>query len=197
MNFLLLPDLAAMAMLLSILYFLRMRHPREAVDLWLIGLLFIFLEAIVHAAYPAPGPWRLVAHVVALNFFLVAGAIFLWASGRHTFPRKAALLYLLVNSLPVSSLLTVYGLAIHDPRIYHVVAGCGLFLGVVSAFTIARTWSLGRGWWILFVQCCTWIPIWLFASAGSFRDAAYFVLFVLYFATAIVFQISLQRPSLS
>jgi diguanylate cyclase (GGDEF)-like protein len=185
-----------MAMLLSILYFLRRRHPREAVDLWLIGLLFIFLEAIVHAAYPAPGPWRLVAHVVALNFFLVAGAIFLWASGRDIFPRKATLVYLLINSLPVSALLTVYGLAIRDPRIYHAVATCGLFLGVASAFAIARSWKLGRGWWILFVQLCTWVPIWLFASAGLFRDAAYFLLFVLYLATAVVFQISLPRQSL-
>jgi diguanylate cyclase (GGDEF)-like protein len=196
MNFLLLPDLAAMAMLLSILYFLRMRHPREAVDLWLIGLLFIFFEAIVHAAYPAPGPWRLVAHVIALNFFFVAGAIFLWASGRDIFPRKPSLLYLLVNSVPIVALLTVYGLAIHDPSVYHTVAGFGLFLGVVSAFAVAQTWSLGRGRWILFVQLCTWIPIWLFASAGSFRDAAYFILFVLYFATAVVFQISLPRKSL-
>ena len=196
MNFLLLPDLAAMAMLLSILYFLRMRHPREAVDLWLVGLLFIFLEAIVHTAYPAPGPWRLVAHVVALNFFLTAGAIFLWASGRDILPRKATLVYLLVNSLPVSALLTVYGLGVHDPGIYHAVAACGLCLGVVSAFAIARSWKLGRGWWILFVQLCTWVPIWFFASAGSFRDAAYFLLFVLYFATAVVFQISLPRKSL-
>ena len=196
MNFLLLPDLAAMALLLSILFFLRMRHPREAVDLWLIGLLFIFLEAIVHAAYPAPGPRRLVAHVVALNFFLIAGAIFLWASGRDIFPRKATLAYLLVNSLPVSALLTVYGLEIHDPRIYHGVAACGLFLGVASAFAIARTWKLGRGWWILFVQLCTWVPLWRFASNGDFRDAAYFLLFVLYFATAVVFQISLPRQSL-
>jgi diguanylate cyclase (GGDEF)-like protein len=196
MNFLLLPDLAAMAMLLSILYFLRMRHPREAVDLWLIGLLFIFFEAIVHAAYPAPGPWRTAAHVVALNFFLVAGAIFLWASGRDIFPRKAALRYLLVNSLPVSALLTVYGLNIRDPGIYHAVAGFGLILGIVSTFAIARTWRLGRGWWILLVQLCTWIPVGLFASAGSFRDAAYFLLFVLYFSTAVVFQISLPRESL-
>src|SRR6266851_848565 len=173
MNFLLLPDLAAMAMLLIIL-----------------------LEAIVHAAYPAPGPWRLAAHVVALNFFLVAGAIFLWASGRDIFPRKPTLLYLLVNSLPVSALLTVYGLAIRDPRIYHAVAACGLLLGIVSAFVIARTRRLGRGWWILFVQCCTWIPLWFFASAGYFRDAAYFLLFVLYFATAVLFQISLPRQSL-
>ena len=196
MNFLLLPDLAAMAMLLSILYFLRMRHPREAVDLWLIGLLFIFFEAFVHAAYPAPGPWRTAAHVVALNFFLVAGAIFLWASGRDIFPRKTALRYLLVNSLPVSALLTVYGLNIRDPRIYHAVAGFGLLLGIVSAFAIPRTWRLGRGWWILLVQLCTWIPVGLFASAGSFRDAAYFLLFVLYFSTAVVFQIGLPRESL-
>src|SRR6267154_5999549 len=115
MNFLLLPDLAAMAMLLSILYFLRMRHPHEAVDLWLIGLLFIFLEAIVHAAYPAPGPLRLAAHVVALNFFFVAGAIFLWASGRDIFPRSPFLRYQLVNCLPVVASLTVYGLNIRDP----------------------------------------------------------------------------------
>jgi diguanylate cyclase (GGDEF)-like protein len=196
MNFLLLPDLAAMAMLLSILYFLRRRHPREAVDLWLIGLLFIFFEAIVHAAYPAPGPWRTAAHVVALNFFLVAGAIFLWASGRDIFPRKAALRYLLVNSLPVSALLTVYGLNIRDPGIYHAVAGFGLILGIVSTFAIARTWRLGRGRWILLVQLCTWIPVGLFASAGSFRDATYFLLFVLYFSTAVVFQISLPRESL-
>src|SRR5271170_2150163 len=112
MNYLLLPDVAAMAMLLSILYFLRRRHPRETVDFWLIGLLFIFVEAVVHAAYPAPGPWRLIAHVAALNCFYVAGAIFLWASGRDLFPRKASLLYLLLNSLPPVALLTIYGLAV-------------------------------------------------------------------------------------
>jgi len=185
-----------MAILLSILYFLRRRHPREAVDFWLVGLLFIFFEAIVHAAYPAPGPWRLVAHIAALNCFYVAGAIFLWASGRYLFPRRSSLLYLLLNSLPPVTLLTIYGLGGHNPRNYHAIAVCGLFLGVVSAFAIARTWGLGRGWWTLFVQSGTWIPIWLFASSGSFRDATYFVLFVLYFATAVVFQLSLPRKSL-
>jgi diguanylate cyclase (GGDEF)-like protein len=196
MNYLLLPDVAAMAMLLSILYFLRRRHPREAVDFWLIGLLFIFIEAIVHAAYPTAGPWRLAAHVVALDCFYVAGAIFLWASGRDLFPRRPALLYLLLNSLPLSALLTVYGLNVRNPQTYHAVAACGLFLGIASAFGIARTWKLGRGWWTLFVQLCTWGPIWLFASSGSFRDTAYFVLFVLYFATAVLFQLGLPRKSL-
>jgi diguanylate cyclase (GGDEF)-like protein len=196
MNYLLLPDLVAMAMLLSILYFLRRRHPREAVDLWLIGLLFIFFEAIIHAAYPAAGPWRFTAHVVALNFFYIAGAIFLWASGRDVFPRKPSLLYLVLNSLPPIALLTFYGLGGHDPLAYHAIAAGGLFVGIASAFTIARSWKLGKEWWLLFIQFGTWIPIWLFASAGAFRDATYFVLFVLYFATAIVFQLSLPRKSL-
>ena len=196
MNYLLLPDLAAMAMLLSILYFLRRRHPREAVAFWLVGLLFIFFEAIIHAAYPSSGPWRLVAHVAALNCFYIAGGIFLWASGRALFPRRSSFLYLLVNSLPPVALLTIYGLGVHTPREYHAVAVCGLLAGVVSAFAIARTWKLGNGWWLLFVQFGTWVPIWIFASSGSFRDAAYFVLFIVYFATAFLFQLSLPRKSL-
>ena len=196
MNYLLLPDLVAMAMLLSILYFLRRRHPRETVDLWLIGLVFIFFEAIIHAAYPAPGPLRLIAHVAALNFFYIAGAIFLWASGRDLFPRRTSLSYLGVNSLPLVALLTVYGLDNRTPRLYHAVAAFGLLLGIASAFAIARAWNLGRGWWILFVQFGIWVPIWYFVSSGSFRDAVYFVLFVVYFATAVLFQLSLPRQSL-
>ena len=185
-----------MGLLLSILYFLRRRHPHQTVGCWLVGLIFIFFESIVHAAYPAPGPLRLAAHVVALNFFYIAGAIFLWASGRDLFPRKPSLLYLAINSLPPAALLTVYGLGGHDQRTYHAIAACGLVLGVISAFAIARVWNLGRGWWSLVVQFGTWIPIWLFASSGSFRNAAYYVLFVLYFATAVLFQLSLPRKSL-
>lgn len=196
MNYLLLPDLAAMALLLSILYFLRRRHPREGVDLWLIGLLFIFFEAIIHATYPAPGPRRLVAHVAALNCFYVAGAIFLWASGRELFPRRLSLSYLLLNSVFPVALLTVYGLNGRNPRVYQAIAACGVFLGVGSALGLARTVRLGKGWWVLLIQLCIWVPIWVFASNNSFRDAAYFILFVLYFATAIVFQLNLPRESL-
>jgi len=185
-----------MALLLSILYFLRRRHPREGVDLWLIGLLFIFFEAIIHATYPAPGPRRLVAHVVALNCFYIAGAIFLWASGRDIFPRKSFLRYLFLNSMFPIALLTVYGLSVYNSRIYQAIAVCGLCLGVGSAFGLAHSWKRGTAWGLLLVQFCTWAPIWVFASHSSFRDSAYFVLFVLYFATAVVFQLNLPRESL-
>jgi diguanylate cyclase len=196
MNYLLLPDLATMGMLLGILYFLRRRHPGETVDFWLVALVFIFLEAIIHAAYPKPGPWRLVAHIAALNFFYVAGIIFLWASGRDMFPRKSSLRYLLINSLPAVALLTVYGLAAHDAWIYEGISVAGLLVGVVSAFAIAGRRKLGRGWWAIAVQGCMWLPVWYLASTGSFRAAVYFVLFVIYLATAVVFEVGLPRRSL-
>jgi diguanylate cyclase (GGDEF)-like protein len=196
MNYLFIPDLAAMALLLAILYFLRKRHPREAVNFWLVGLLFIFLEAVVYAAYPPAGPWRLAAHVIALNSFFIAGAIFLWAAGRDLFPRKPALIYVVINSLPVFAFLTLYGLGHHNAYIDHAIAASGLIIGVVSAFLLARTAKLGHGWWLVLVQLCTWTPIWLFVSAGLFRAATYFVLSVLYLATAIVFQLNLPRKSL-
>jgi diguanylate cyclase (GGDEF)-like protein len=196
MNYLLLPDLAAMSLLLGILYFLRRRHPGESVDYWLVALVFIFLEAIIHAAYPKPGPWRSVAHVAALNFFYIAGAIFLWASGRDLFPRRSFRLYLVLNSLPVMVLLTTYGLGGQNFRVYEWISLAGLLLGVASAFAVARRRKMGRGWWLIAVQCCTWPPIWYLASTGSFRAATYFSLFVVYFATAVVFEMALPRNSL-
>jgi diguanylate cyclase (GGDEF)-like protein len=197
MNYLLLPDLAAMALLLGILYFLRRRHPRGAVNLWLIGLVFIFFEAVIHAVYPTSGSLRITAHVAALNCFYVAGAIFLWASGREIFPRGQSLFYFLVNSVPAAALLCVYGLAIKHPGLYQIVSACGLLVGVFCAFAVARTWRPGRGWWwLVVVPVCTWTPIWFFATENKFRDAAYFILFALYFVTAVVFQWTLPRKSL-
>ncbi|MCU1223386.1 MAG: hypothetical protein JWQ42_1479 [Edaphobacter sp.] len=185
-----------MATLLAILYFLRKRHPQERVNLWLIGLLFIFFEAIVHAAYPPAGPWRQAAHVVALNSFFAAGAIFFWAAGRDIFPRKHTLLYLLTNSLPVVALLTTYGLGRRAPHVYYAFILCGLILGVATPFLLARGWNIGKGWWLVLVQLCIWTPIWLFTSGSLFRDAAYFSLFAIYLATAVVFQFSLPTQSL-
>ena len=118
-----------MALLLGILYFLRRRHPREAVDLWIVGLLFIFLEAIVHAAYPSAGPWeRVAAHVVSIKFVLRGrGHFSLGLRQRSVLARGRSLRYLVINSLPAVALLTTYGLGFTgDPAIYYFVSGAGL-----------------------------------------------------------------------
>ena len=196
MNYQLLPDLAAMATLLTILYFLRRRHPQERVGLWLVGLLFIFLEAIAHAFYASSGPRHIPSHIVALDAYLAAGVIFLWAAAQPLYPRTPTLRYLLINTPPLAAVLTVYGLDVRRPGIYLVFIACGLFLGLMSPFVLNRTWRLGKAWWLVLVQLAIWIPAWFFASNGQYRDAAYYPLFLVYLCVAIVFQLTLPRKSL-
>ncbi len=196
MNYQLTPDLAAMATLLTILYFLRRRHPQEGVGLWLVGLLFIFVEAIAHAFYTPAGPWHLPSHIVALDAYLAAGVIFLWAAGRHLYSRTPALLYILISAAPLAAVLTAYGLDIRSPLIFHVCIACGLLFGVISPFVLARTWKIAKGWGLILGQIFVWVPMWFAISFNLYRDAAYFGLFSLYLSTAVVFQLRLPRKSL-
>jgi diguanylate cyclase (GGDEF)-like protein len=196
MNYRLTPDLAAMAVLLTILYFLRKRHPQERVDLWITGLLFIFLESIAHAFYAPKGQWHLPSHIVALDSYLAAGVIFLWAAAKPLFPRKPTLYYLLLNTPPLFAVLTTYGLDVRTHGIFHVFIACGLVLGLISPFLLARSARLGRAWWLIALQVGVWGSGWFFASHGMYRDAAYIPLFALYLSTAVVFELSLPRKSL-
>ncbi len=196
MNYQLLPDLAAMATLLTILYFLRRRHLQERVGLWLVGLLFIFLESIAHAFYAPSGPRHIPSHIIALDAYLAAGVIFLWAAAQPLYPRPSTLRYLLINTLPLAAVLTTYGLDVRRPVIYLAFIACGLVLGVISPLVLNRTWRLGQAWWLVLVQLAIWIPTWFFASHGQYRDAAYYLLFLLYLCIAVVFQLSLPRKSL-
>ena len=196
MNYRLIPDLAAMATLLTVLYFLRKRHPQERVDLWISGLLFIFLESIAHAFYSPKGPWHLSSHIVALDAYLAAGGIFLWAAAKPLFPHKPTLYYLFLNGPPLFAVLTTYGLDIRTPKLYYIFILCGLLVGAVSPFVLARSWKLGHAWWIVAVQVCVWGSAWFFASNGMYRDTAYIPLFAIYLGAAIVFQLSLPSKSL-
>jgi diguanylate cyclase len=196
MNYRLTPDLAAMAVLLTILYFLRKRHPQERVDLWITGLLFIFLEAIAHAFYTPKGQWHLPSHIVALDAYLAAGVIFLWAAAKPLYPHKPTLHYLLLNAPPIFAVLTAYGLDVRTPGIFHVFIACGLILGLMSPFLLARSAEVGHGWWLVALQAGVWGSGWYFASHGMYRDAAYIPLFALYLSTAVVFQLSLPSKSL-
>jgi len=196
MNIQLLPDLAAMATLLTILYFLRRRHLQEGVGLWIIGMLFIYLEAIAHFLYKPSGALHLPMHIVALDSYLAAGVIFLWAAARGLFPQRLTMVYLLVNAPPLIAIETIYGLDLRNPEPYHLTAACGLVLGLVTPFFLCRSFRLGKAWWLVVLQAATWIPVWFFASNQMFRDTAYFPLFLLYLTVAVVFQLSLPRRSL-
>jgi diguanylate cyclase (GGDEF)-like protein len=196
MNYQLAPDLAAMAVLLALLFFLRKRHPQESVDLWIVGLLFIFLEAIAHAFYTPKGPLHVPSHVIALDAYLAAGVVFLWAAAKPLFSRSEALYYLLANAPPFLAVLTAYGLGLRTTGLFHALIAAGLVLGVAAPFALARTWRLGWAWWPVLAPIGAWGPAWFFASNGQYRDSAYIPLFVLYLAVALLFHLSLPKKSL-
>jgi diguanylate cyclase len=181
---------------LTILYFLRKRHPQERVDLWITGMLFIFLESFAHAFYAPKGQWHLPSHIVALDAYLAAGVIFLWAAAKPLFPHKPTLYYLLLNAPPIFAVLTAYGLDVRTPGIFRFFIACGLVLGLISPFLLARSARLGHAWWLVALQAGVWGSGLFFASNGMYRDAAYIPLFALYLSTAVVFQLSLPRRSL-
>ncbi|RZU41963.1 diguanylate cyclase [Edaphobacter modestus] len=196
MNIVLLPDLVAMVMLLTILHFLRRRHLQEGVGLWIIGLLFIFLEALAYAFYKPSGPRHIPMHVLALDSYLAAGVIFLWAASSKLFPRRATLMYLWLNAPALAAVETAYAFDLREPKPYHLIAGFGLAIGLFTPFLLTRSVQLGKAWSLIAVQIAIWVPVWVFASANMFRDTAYFPLFVLYLSTAFVFGLSLPRNSL-
>jgi diguanylate cyclase (GGDEF)-like protein len=196
MNIQLLPDLAAMATLLTILYFLRRRHRQQDVGLWIIGMLFIFLEAIAHVFYMVSGPRHVPAHVVALDAYLAAGMLFLWAASKHLFPHRATLTYLIVNSVPLAAVQTMYAMDVRRAEPYRITAVCGLAVGLIAPFISARTLRIGKAWWLVPVQLAIWGSAWIFGSMSMYRDAAYIPLFVIYLAVAVLFQFSLPRKSL-
>lgn len=196
MNYQLIPDMAAMATLITLLYFLRRRHPQENVGLWIIGFIFIFVEGVAHAFYVPQGRWHLTSHVIALDAYFAAGVIFLWAAGRQLDSHGPVRLYLLISATPLAAVLTAYGLDIRNPRIFHAFIAIGLALGVLPLLALARTWHIGRGWRLILGQIMAWVPMWFAISHGLYRDTAYFGLFFLYLASAIVFQLRLPRKSL-
>ena len=185
-----------MTALLAILFFLHRRHPQERVNIWIGGLILIFIEAIVHAIYPPAGPWRRAAHVIALDAFLIGGGIFFWGAIRDLVPRRPALLYLLINAISIFGVLTTYGLDVRNPVVFHRWISGGLVLGAVSPFVIARKLNLGKHWWLVLVPILTWTPSWFAVSQNAYRDATYLLLFFLYLYTAIAFQASLPKKSL-
>ena len=190
MNFLLLPDLFAMALLVSVLMFSG-RRERNDMRLWTAGLLLILLECaarIVYTANLGPALHR-GAHAVALDAYLLAGVMFLLSAspGLRRMPRSPA--FLVINVAPNMALLTIYGLGSRAVGLYHVLIGFGIVAGVASCAVLKRRWPY------YVALAGLWGPLAVCATTMQFRTAIYISLFFVYMLCAVAFARSLPSGS--
>lgn len=191
MNFTLIPDLVAMAALIAILAVLRQRHRQKFVDLWLLGLFFIFVEAFVRLFYSSnhSEPLRRPTHCLALISYMLSALVFTSSAGRETCSRFDRLLYHGINAIPFTALLILYGWDITNRSQYLGCILAGLFIGIVS------TIALRRGWRMIVVHLVCWVPMLGFLTYGTLREVVYWGLFCLYLLAGLCFQKALPGKS--
>ena len=185
----LVPDAAALCVLLVLLLLLGRRHPESRVHLWLAGLVLILGEALAHIVYTIPGAWHRSSHIAALCFYLLAGQTFVYAALRPRVLDWKLFFALLISSLPQLAALSLYGLELRSSRGFLLCALFGALSGVASSALTTRP--------ILFslLSLLGWAGFVGATLLADFRYAVYWLLFWLYMSTAVLFARRLPRSS--
>jgi diguanylate cyclase (GGDEF)-like protein len=189
MNYAFLPDLFALTILIVILSVLRSRHPEKQADLWLLGLFFTLVEAVAHTFYAAHGLPNRYLHVVVVDCYLLAGVVFMLASGDKEQTPKGRLLYLALNGLPLLAINSLYGLHYRTATPYFAVVAVGLIVGMASSIYLRKSW-LRAGF-----HLGAWLAIGLLVKAGDYREVVYWSLSCVYGIAAFNFQRRLPAKS--
>lgn len=187
MNFAFLPDLLALTILIVILLLLRRRHPEEQSDLWLLGLFFTLLESIAHIFYARDALPSAILHTVVIDCYLLAGLVFVWASGERPAPRRK--LFLALNSLPLVIIDTAYGLHLFRPSIFLPPIVLGLVVGVGTSLTLRKSWLRA------ILMALGWTAMGVLVSRGKYRETVYWSLAVVYAVATVNFYRRLPRRS--
>ncbi len=189
MNYAFLPDLAALAILIALFLLLRRRHPHHQADIWLLGLLITLIESSSHIFYGQQGMPGRVLHVIVIDCYLIAGAIFTWDAGDHPLSRKVRFLYLTLNALPLLAVNTLYGLHIYTPEAYYPSIAAGLLIAGASTLYLRRTWRVTA------LHLAGWLVIGYLVRDHKFRYAVYWSLCAVYAVAAFKFQHRLPGKS--
>ncbi|MDE3106377.1 MAG: GGDEF domain-containing protein [Acidobacteriota bacterium] len=189
MNYAFLPDLSALAILIAILLVLRRRHPQQRSDLWLLGLFITLVEAVAHTFYARNGIPAKALHVIVLDCYLLAGLVFTWASGEQIDDRRARMLNLGINVLPLFALNTIYGLNLRVRAPYVPVLVAGVLLSLGAALLVRRSWRQA----LLVVS--GWMILGYLVETNHFRHAVYWGIACIYGIAAANFYRRLPRHS--
>lgn len=189
MNYAFLPDLSALAILIVILVLLRRHHPHRQANLWLLGLLFTLIESTAHIFYAPSGLPVTVLHTIVIVCYLLAGVVFVWASGNYAISDRKSFHFLLLNCIPLLGLCASYGMHLFIRNAFLPWVMLGLLIGSISALAIRRS--------IIVAVLITsgWLGIGYLVSNNNYRDAVYWSLGVVYSIATANFYRKLPRHS--
>ena len=143
MNYLLLPDFFAMALLVTVLLTMRSKRSDNIVTLWTAGLLLVLLECAARIVYSMETSHavHLSMHALALDSYGTAGALFLRSASRPLRRMAHSNAFVWVNLLPHLALLTVYGFDVRQEWVYRSLVLLGLAVGFASSAILRRPWQ--------------------------------------------------------
>lgn len=190
MDLLLLPDLLAITLLLFVLFRFRDKRHDGTIRIWALGLLLILLEGAARILYLMRTPLyvHLLAHVVALAAYCLAGAVFIYSASQGLRHRPQGRALLALGIAPLLLLLVAYGFQVRLVAVYYFAATAGIATGVVPLL-------LKKSSPLNFALALLWVPLLSFILHGDYRSASYFGLAVLYGLSALYFGRSLPRGS--
>jgi diguanylate cyclase (GGDEF)-like protein len=189
MNYAFLPDLSALTILIVILLLLRRHHPQRQANLWLLGLFFTFIESAAHIFYSPAGLPSTILHTTVILCYLLAGIVFVWASGNYEVTDQRSFLFLLINSIPLLALNTAYGLHFFSKIAFLPWITLGLILGVTTSLYLRRSLVTAL------LLAAGWLGMGMLVSNGRYRQAIYWSLGVVYAIATINFYRKLPRNS--
>lgn len=187
MNLQFLPDLVALAMLVTILLLVRRKYSDERTNAWLVGLFITLLESAAQTFYAPESMPLPFLHVIVVDCYVLAGLVFVWASSNPAVERRTRILYIAVNGLPLVMLATTYGLNLRASEYYLPALLTGIIIGPVSSLVLYRS----RNFAVL--QLLGWASAAWVIHAGLYRNAVYWAVACVYTIAAWNFSRRLER----
>jgi diguanylate cyclase (GGDEF)-like protein len=192
MNLLSLPDIAGMVILMGVLDWLRRKYRDSSVDLWMLGLMFILLEAVAVAVLRGSPAMSRGAHAMALDAYVLAGVTFGWAAREDLIPGQRQLPLFLLPAVPLFVISTMYGWGVTATTAYVTVVLASVILGAGYAAAFIRgDWKFkGK---LLLIHAIIWTPMLWMASTQQLRLLVYWGLTCLYLLVAVSFRNRVRR----
>jgi diguanylate cyclase (GGDEF)-like protein len=191
MNIQSLPDIAGMLVMIGVLLWLRRAYRDSRVDLWMIGLTFILIEALAVAVFRSRAYTR-ATHVIALDSYVLAGVAFAWAARKDLLPGNRRIPFSILPATPLFIIATIYGLDVTDTAPYLYLGIASLLAGIAYMLFAVRS-GIRYRLALVALHLAIWLPIIAFADHRQLRWLVYWGLGCLYLLVALSFRTLVRR----